>query len=205
MRRALHYAGVLTAVCLISGAGVSLLYVSNVDRIERQVQLAFEDTLEKVIGDATEPRAVIEGILWVADRSPGGVRYVAEGSARGYQSDIKVLVSVDAAAEETPVPEDAAIYRLVVLSSAETPGLGENINLVKRTVSLWQALLGRREDPGRPWFQAQFSGKNMEDLAIKDEGGSVEHVTGATETSVATTEAAREALDTIIERTRELY
>ncbi len=203
--RILRYAGVLTLVCLLSGAGVSLLYVASAQRIEEQEAKAFEQTLDKVIGDATEPREEVEEILWVADIPEAGVRYVARGTARGYQSDIVVLVSVEAETEETPVSEDTPIYRLAVLSSAETPGLGENINLVERTVSLWEAMIGRREDPGRPWFQTQFSGMNMDDLKLEEDEGEVEAITGATETSEAAAEAARKALRTIIDQTGELY
>ncbi len=204
--RILHYAGVLTAVCLLSGAGVSLLYVAGAERIGEQKQKAFEGALEVVIGEAGDPEELIEGRLWAAHLPEnGGVRYVAEGIARGYQSDIRVMVSVDAESPGSAVASDARIHRLVVLSSAETPGLGENINLVRRTVSLWEAILGRREPPGRPNFQTRFSGKSIDELVLEEEGGAIEPVTGATESSRAVVEAARRALSTILEETGRLY
>ena len=201
LRKVVKYASVLTAVCFISGGALSLLYVASAQRIEMQEEKAFEETIDTVLGDAENPREVIDDTLWVAEKPDGSARYVAEGTARGYQSDITVLVSADADCDHTPVSEDAPIYRMVVLSSAETPGLGENINLVERTVSLWSALLGEREEPGRPWFQAQFGGKTIDDLKIEEEEGRIQPVTGATETSTAATEAARNALRTIIEET----
>ncbi len=208
MGKILRYAGVLTAVCLLSGAGVSLLYVTNMQRIERQEGKALANALDTVIGDAVDPQPVegAEGVLWVADR-PGndGVRYVAEGTARGYQSDITVLVSADADSPQTPVPEETPIFRLVAMPTAETPGLGENIHAVERTVSLWEALAGKREEPQRPAFQTQFEGKTAGELRLEDDAGRITPVTGATETSEAATEAARAALRRIIDTTRELY
>ena len=196
-----HYAGILTAVCLVSGAGLSLLYVASKQRIEDQAGKALAGTLDVVLGDAVNPEEIIPDTMWVAEKPGGGVRYAAKGTARGYQSDITVLASVDADSAEISVTEKAPLYRLAVLSSAETPGLGENINAVKRTVSLWAALIGKREEPGRPWFQTQFQGKTMRDLYLEEEDGGIKPVTGATETSTATAKAARNALQTIINET----
>ncbi len=59
----------------------------------------------------------------------------------------------------------------------------------------------------RPWFQEQFSGKTLEDLVVdKDpDTDKIVPLTGATITSRATTEAARDAVQRIIDRTREVY
>lgn len=204
LRRVFHFAAVLTAVCLVSGGALSLLYVASAQRIKEQAGKALDSALDVVIGDAADPVELVENTLWVAERPEGSVRYAAIGSARGYQSEITVLASADGDADK-PVSGDVPLYRLVVLSSAETPGLGENINAVKRTVSLWAAIIGEREEPGRPWFQIQFEGRTMDELSLKGEDGRIEPVTGATETSAAAALAARKALETIIEKTAELY
>jgi len=210
----LHYAAVLMGVCLASGAGVSLVYVTSRDRIEANQQKAFEARLQAVLGDAEDCRSLNEkeppespaDAVYVA-RTDAGVRYVAAGSAQGYQSKVTVLVSVDAADPETPGDGDPAVYRLVVLESQETPGLGENVNAVQSDVSLWSAILGRggNGEQKRPPFQEQFTGKRLSDLQVTGRDGQITPITGATITSTATTVAAREAIGKIVARTRELY
>jgi Na+-translocating ferredoxin:NAD+ oxidoreductase RnfG subunit len=213
--KVIRYATVLTLVCLASGAGISLLYVLNIDKIEANERKAFEAKLATVLSDAIDPQPLGEekdspqtGQIFVADIPSGGVRYVASGKARGYQSEIEVLVAVDADEANTPLTENPKIFRMVVLSSAETPGLGENINAIQQDTSLWGALLGRgSEDQDRhPAFQAQFSGKRLDALKIdtKTEGGIIP-VTGATITSKATTLATRRAVEKIIAATNDIY
>lgn len=212
-RKITLYAGVLTAVCLASAAGVSLLYVTNKDRIRQNELKSFRQTLEVVLSEAEDARPLIEGEkigdaeIYVASLNDG-VRYVARGAAQGYQSKITVLAAVDGPAPEKPVADDPVIEKVAVVSSGETPGLGENINKVKKDVSLWTALIGGGEDGGstRPWFQAQFRQKRLADLRVdKSAETGITPITGATITSRATTRAVRQAVEKIIQKTRELY
>jgi Na+-translocating ferredoxin:NAD+ oxidoreductase RnfG subunit len=135
------------------------------------------------------------------------VLYAGMGAAQGYSSEIKVLVSVRAEEAGRPLGDDPVIHRMAVVSSQETPGLGENINLVEKDVSVWGAVAGEKSTPGRPWFQEQFSGKRLSDLIVETtrETDKVAAVTGATISSTAATEATRRAVNRIIERTREVY
>jgi RnfABCDGE-type electron transport complex G subunit len=212
VRKILVYAGVLMGVCLASGAGISSLYVANTDRIRRNEQRSFRQTLAVVLGDAGDARPIADEQMQEPARMyqaalNGTTRYVARGSAQGYQSNITVLVSVDAP-EGRPLPDDPVIHRVAVVSSGETPGLGENINKVKKDVSLWAALMGMEGEAGedRPAFQAQFSGKRLSDLQVDKSGkGGITPVTGATITSRATTAAVREAVTALIRRTRRLH
>lgn len=213
--KVIRYATVLTLVCLASGAGISLLYVLNIDRIEANERKAFEAKLAAVLSDATDPKPMDEKEhspqteqIFVADIPAGGVRYVASGKARGYQSEIEVLVAVDAEKANTPLTENPKIFRMVVLSSAETPGLGENINAIEQDTSLWGALLGRNsEDQNkRPAFQQQFSGKRLNDLEVDTKAEeSIIPVTGATITSKATTLATQRAVEKVIAATNDIY
>jgi Na+-translocating ferredoxin:NAD+ oxidoreductase RnfG subunit len=142
----------------------------------------------------------------------GGARYVARGSEPGYQSEVVVLVAVDAEPRQ-PVAEDPVIYRMAVVSSEETPGLGENIKSVEKDVSLWAALTrvftggGLPAQEKRPWFQGQFSGKRLSDLVVQKRADTemIRPITGATITSKAATAAARQAAQRIIETTAALY
>jgi len=212
-RKIVAYAAVLVGVCLVSGAGVSLVFVSNRDRIAENDRKAFNMKLAEVLYDAEDPEPIektplAEDTVYMA-RMASGVRYVAMGSAQGYQSKVTVLASLDAPSDRAPVQEDPVLYRVAVVSSGETPGLGENIHAVEADVSLWGALAGQRGSGGekRPQFQAQFSGKRLSDLVVEKQAGTdkILPVTGATITSTAVTEAVRQAVQRIIETTGRLY
>ena len=97
------------------------------------------------------------------------------GSAQGYQSLVKVLVSVKADAPDTPLGKDPVIHRMAIVSSQETPGLGENAKAVQQDVSFWAALSGARSKATRPWFQEQFSDKSLSDLVVVKKKGDRQH------------------------------
>lgn len=212
VHKILLYTGVLSAVCLGSAAGISTLYVVNKDRISQNELKSFRQTLAVVLGEAENATPLVEGkkegeAQFYAAPLDGRVRYVARGAQQGYQSKVTVLVTVDAPANQ-PLPEDPKIFRVAVVSSGETPGLGENINKVQKNISLWGVMIGHKEKGGsqRPWFQDQFSHKNLSDLHVeKSSEKGITPITGATITSQATTTAVREAVTGLIEKTRQLY
>lgn len=217
---------VLACICLGSGAGVGFLYSAMKDEIQAKADEVFRDTLAEVLGDADQYGVVgayQEGTkdpdMVYVNETPSGVLYAATGMARGYQSPIHVLVSVRAAAPNSPVGPDPVIERMAVVSSQETPGLGENIKLVEKDVSIWGALVGAGgpagSAPKRPWFQEQFSGLRLHHLG-GDQGSDADRthegadravvaITGATITSKATVAAVRNAVHRIIEKTAEAY
>jgi Na+-translocating ferredoxin:NAD+ oxidoreductase RnfG subunit len=212
IRKIFIYSGVLMGVCVASAAGISTLYVVNRDRINENKMKSFRQSLAVVLGEAQNARPLIQGQkegeadIYVASLD-GKVRYVVRGAARGYQSIVAVLASVDAPPQQ-PVPENPQIYRVAVVSSGETPGLGENINKVPKDISLWAAMIGRKgkDGPQRPSFQKQFSGKRLSDLRVDTSGeAGITPITGATITSRATTKAVRQAVRKLITQTRELY
>lgn len=212
IRKIFIYSGVLMGVCVASAAGISTLYVVNRDRIRENKMKSFRQSLAVVLGEAQNARPLLEGQkegeadIYVASLDDRA-RYVVRGAARGYQSRVIVLAAVDAPPEQ-PVPEDPQIYRVAVVSSGETPGLGENINKVQKDVSLWAAMIGRKGKggPRRPWFQNQFSRKRLSDLQVDPTGeAGITPITGATITSRATTEAVRRAVQKLITQTRNLY
>jgi len=205
---------ILAAICLVSGLGVALLYVKMEPDIEANQQAVFDSSLEIVLGNEGTrgvvgeypPNTAQEDKVYVM-HTPTGVLYAAMGSVRGYQSEVKVLVSVEAKAPGAPVAEDAPIRTMDIVSSEETPGLGENAKAVEQDVSFWAALTGARSRPKRPKFQAQFTGRTLDDLVVVKQttDKNIEAVTGATITSTAATNAAREAIQKIIQRTAEVY
>ena len=216
LRKVIRYGLVLMCVCLVSGGGLGYFYWLFRDDIERKEKQEFDRSMAEVLGEGAEAAPVGEYPEKARDEDKvyvaavgGAVRYAAMGSAQGYQSQIKVLVSVEAAKAETPVDKDPRIFRLVVVSSQETPGLGERIKEVTKEVSLWGVMAGKGKDvkQKRPAFQEQFSGKRLSDLALKPGSGpdAITPITGATISSTATGNAAREALRKIVQRTRQVY
>ena len=219
---------VLTCICLASGAGAGVLYQLLKGDIEEKEQQVFRDSLTEVLGAADDYPVVgeyAEGTL-AEDKvyvkaADGGVLYAAIGVAQGYQSQVKVVVSVEASGPGVPVVDDPVIRSMAVVSSLETPGLGENIKAVEKDVSVWGALVGQKSAPKRAWFQEQFSGKRLSDLPGAQRKGTgqtdaataatvggktaVEAMTGATISSRAAVGAVRLAIAKIIERTAEAY
>ncbi|MCK4284523.1 MAG: FMN-binding protein [Candidatus Brocadiae bacterium] len=205
---------VLACICLASGAGVGVLYHRLKGDIEEKQRQVFRDSLADVLGAADDYATVGEYAEDTAAEdkvyvkaADGGVLYAAIGAARGYQSQVKVIVSVEASGPGVAVVDDPVIRCMAVVSSLETPGLGENIKAVEKSVSVWGALAGRKAAPERAWFQQQFSGKRLSDLIVekRKDTAKIEAVTGATISSKAAVEAARQAVVKIIERTAETY
>ena len=203
---------VLGCICLGSGLGVGVLYHAMKDDILENAGKAFRSALQTVLGEAGDYATIGDaeepgGKVYVDASSPSAVLYAAMGSAKGYQSTVKVLVSVEGGTPGTPVGDDPLIHAVAVVESAETPGLGDNIRAVLKDVSLWGALAGEKPTPGRPAFQAQFSGKRLSDLVVvkRADTDKIAAITGATITSKAATKAVRNAVRKIIEATAEVH
>jgi Na+-translocating ferredoxin:NAD+ oxidoreductase RnfG subunit len=205
---------ILAAICLGSGLGVGVLYVSMKDDIAENERSVFVETLAVVLGEAEDypavgdyPETVPEGERVYGVPVPDGALYAATGTAQGYQSTVKVLVAVKADRIGEPPGADPVIHCMAVVSSQETPGLGENIKHVERDVSLWGAIAGQKSVAKRPWFQEQFTGRRLGDLIVEKsrDTSKIAAVTGATITSEAATQATRNAIERILKRTREVY
>ncbi len=218
----IRYATVLMSMCLASGALLSVVFQLARDRIDENQEKAFKQKLALVMADAENPRGLIEypettplqDRIYVAETA-GGVRYAAMGVAQGYQSRIEVLLSLDAPQAGEPVEDAPTIFRVAVVSSGETPGLGENIRKVESKISLWKAIWDRvtggggaaKAEENRPAFQEQFSGKRLSELPAENapDMRKIVPVTGATITSRAVVKAARRAAQRIIEATLQTY
>ena len=85
----------------------------------------------------------------------------------------------------------------MVISSNETEGYGDRIH------DLPPDSAGR----GVPPFQLQFWGKRLSDLTLEPApaGTGIAAITRATDTCRAVVEAARQAAERVIAKTRELY
>ena len=215
MNKVLRYAIVLMCVCGASGIGVGKIYDSLKTKIEEQQKKLFNNTLKQVFPAETakiEPAPGMdaneiadEDRVYVGLDSAGKpVAYAATGAQQGYQSEIRVLVSVKAGEKEPSVlPKDPLVVNVRVYDATETPGLGDNIKKIAATKSLWGVLFDGSETPSDtpkvPKFQAQFSSKTLAQLKVVKtaDPNSIEAVTGATISSEATTEAVKKAIGKI--------
>jgi electron transport complex protein RnfG len=94
----------------------------------------------------------------------------------GYVAPIRLLVGIDT---------DGRIIAVRATSHQETPGLGDAIDADR---SGWIEIFNGRT------FQEGLSESGQRRLALKKDGGDIDHITGATITSRAVTNAVRKAL-----------
>ncbi|MDR3210879.1 MAG: FMN-binding protein [Planctomycetota bacterium] len=141
--------------------------------------------------------------------------YAATGSAIGYNpsAPITLMVGFTAAregvdkllsgyleAERLPKSLKNAHYIVgfSVISSTETPGLGERIRDSRPTFT-WQDFLSGQEVDDHPDratnFQRQFRGKTMEELVWRRQGGDLDAITASTITSNAVAVALVDAAE----------
>jgi len=125
------------------------------------------DTLEIGNGDGSSRR------VYLARRQGEVAAAIFQTSARGYSGDVLVLVGIDRA---------GVLLGARVLKHAETPGLGDKIDLAKS-----------------PWILS-FNGLSLATLpaekwAVKKDGGVFDQMAGATITPRAVVKAVKEGLD----------
>jgi len=120
-------------------------------------------------------------------------------SVQGYQSLIKVLTGI------TP---EGKIRAIRILSQAETPGLGAEVDAIPSSETLWQVIGGwfgmkkpEMEPQLVPAFQEQFDNKNISDLKVVKEktDKNIEAISGATITSDAVTKTVRVPAEAFVE------
>jgi len=95
------------------------------------------------------------------------IGYAIKKTTKGYGGDIVLLVGVD---------ELNKITGISIIEQQETPGLGARI--IENE------------------FLVQFKGRTIEQLELKKNGGEIDAITGATISSKAVTEGAKEIVDT---------
>lgn len=139
--------------------------------------------------------------------------YAAQGEAVGYNSSSPVSLMVgftgsdrdardllDGYVDEKALPgtgdKGHYIVGFSVVSSEETPGLGERIKDRKPPFTWTQFFAGDAPppDPDKATpFQRQFRGRLPGDLLLKKHGGDLDAITASTITSTAVTAAIRDA------------
>jgi RnfABCDGE-type electron transport complex G subunit len=191
---------ILTLICAASALSLGYLYMVTSDKIKGEEKKVVEESLIKVLPDANP-----EGFKKIEKKTENGsfvyyeaydkpltsedkklIGYATTGKAKGYSSEIKVMVGIGA--------DKKKFLGVKVLVQQETPGLGTQCQEEKVDKKLWAPM----EDTGKPtcWTD-QFAGKDIEGLTVvkgktKEDttGKEVAAITGATITSKAVVRAA---------------
>ena len=166
--KVVHYGLVLLLVC--GAASLALGYIFKMaqpnikaneeKRVQEGLQELYSDT-EGVEFEAKEAEADGKKITyWEARKGETLLGYVAPGSAKGYSSEIQVLVRADM--------KITTVEAIKVTSSQETPGLGERIKEVKSKNTVVKIMMGKAEDESglKPWFQEKFKGLTVTNVAL---------------------------------------
>lgn len=180
MREMISMIVVLTALTAVSGGLLAAVKSGTEVRIEEQILKfqkapAIAQILTDVSNDPIAERFNVSADGVELQVFPGkladGSKVVAfETKGKGgYGGDVGLMLGFNLATDE--------IIAARVTTHSETPGLGARA----------------KDDPA---FVSQFTGKPIADnLALKNEGGSIDAMSGATITSGAVTRAALEAQD----------
>ena len=162
-------------------------------QFERRLQEVLDCTIRPqplgTYGSGAAPEDMIYAMT-VGDRE----RFAAVGRARGYQGEVQVLLSIEGGKGQ-PLPDDPAVFRTLVIASNETEGYGTKTQEVPAG---WPA--GKA-----PPFHLQFWGKRLSELGLDaaSAGEGIAAISGATHTSRAAVDAARQAAERIVARVAE--
>ena len=203
MKNIIHYALVLFIIAGTAGLGLYGVNAATRARIEASGRAALAEGqriafpgADKFSNAKTFPVNGKDATYYeVYDASGKCIGYELLYSVQGYQSQIKVLTGI------TP---DGTVKAIKILSQAETPGLGAEVDAVPSSETLWQKVSGGRapvtEGAAIPAFQAQYAGKTLGSLKVVKEKTDkyVEAISGATITSDTVTKAVKEPLEAFL-------
>jgi electron transport complex protein RnfG len=162
----------ILALVLITAVAVSIISVSyslTKPLIDSAREKSFQQTVERIFPGSDSNRKVGEkyevysnGIL---------VGYAALASAKGYSSQIQLVVGIDL---------DNRIAGVAVISQQETPGLGTKV--------------------ADESFLSQFHGMSADGILLRKFGGKIDAVTGATVSSKAVAVGVKEKVSELVRK-----
>ncbi len=200
--KALHYAIVLAAICIVAALGVAGTYRMTKPLIEEKKKAADEKARKEVVpGEGnTAPSfellnpdaAPDDQVVKAVDDAGKVLGYAALGEAQGYSSRIRIMVGMDAKVE--------TLSGVQIVSQEETPGLGTRIAEVKTDKTILGLLSGKEfeenTDP-TPEFLKQFIMRRCEQIKLRADGGTIDGLSGATISSRASVAAVCNAIEKI--------
>lgn len=168
----------LTIIYVVGGLLLAYVYAKTSPIMYIKAKEEKEAALKKMIPEAESIELIgnweiyhRHPELYVAKSGGEEIGYISEGFGKGYSSYINVLTALD---------RDFVVQKINILHHAETPGLGDEIEL---------------DD-----FKDRYKGKTVDKLVVikgpTDEN--IEAITGATISSRAVTESVREGVKALI-------
>jgi len=158
----------LVIIYIVGGLILAFVYAKTSPIMFKKAKEEKEAALKTMMpeADKIESRGLWEphhkhAEYYIAKKGDEEIGYIVEGFGKGYSSYINVLVSVD---------KNFSVKKVKILSHAETPGLGDEIE--------------------NPEFLNQFSGKGIDNLVVvkTETTEKIQAISGATISSRAVTE-----------------
>ncbi|MCG2711127.1 MAG: RnfABCDGE type electron transport complex subunit G [Candidatus Omnitrophica bacterium] len=175
----LRLSSALLIVALCCALTLAVIYYNTAPRIEEQKKILLERSLNSVLS-ADRYEKYENGMVYFEAYDKEGivVGWCLSLSGKGYGGDINLLVGLDI---------NEKITGIKVLEHKETPGLGSQISEVKYKQS-------------ESAFLSEFKGKTAEDIVLikgktKD---NIQAITGATISSRAVVDAARQGVEAFL-------
>ena len=164
----------LIGACIISGVIIGIVYFITAPIAVEKNEMMTQESMKALVNDADTFKEVSGKEKWFTAEKDGKViAYVVPGESKGYGGAIKMLVAVTS---------DGKVIDYNILTSNETPGLGDNA----------------AKEP----FKSQLKGKEVKNLTVVKDPSDKEDIqamTGATISSKAVTKGVKEAVEAVSE------
>lgn len=171
----------LTIVVCIAVIALTLTNDATNKQIEDGKVSATVSLLSELFPEMTEYSYDDATAIYIIKQNSEVIGYSYSTSGNGYGGAIDILVGV----QKTDLSDGNVILQgISIISQKETPGLGTKI----------------LEDP----FLTQFQDLNSDDLALSQNGGQIDAITGATISSSAVTDAVSQSITDKIDDLRQL-
>ncbi len=207
MKQILHYGLVLFIIAGAAGMGLYGVNAATAEKVKESERKALAEGQKFAFPEGisfSKPKTFKvygknETYYEVFDKDKKVIGYELLYSVQGYQSIIKVLSGITL---------DGKIRAIKILSQAETPGLGAEVDAIPSSETLCQVVGGwfgikkpEKEPQFVPAFQAQFNNKNIKDLKVVKikTDKNIEAVSGSTITSKSVARAVREPAEVFVE------
>ena len=162
----------LILACVCSGVIIGVVYFFTHHIAVEKTEMIKQQSMKELVKEAETFKEVPNKTEWFAAEKAGKViAYVVPGETKGYGGPIKMQVAVTT---------DGKVIDYNIMSSNETPGLGDNAS----------------KEP----FRSQLKDKKVEHLVVvKDPSNKddIQAMTGATISSKAVTKAVKEAVESV--------
>ena len=160
----------LTVACLISGCIIAATYYITADTAVKAAISLRDETMKTMVDGSTDIKEIQSKADWYEVYKDSDLMgYIIPTDTKGYGGTMELLVAVD---------KDLKVMTYKIITSKETPGLGENA--------------------GKSAFVSQFIGKTVEHLVVTKDASDTQDIqamSGATISSKAVTVGVKNAVE----------